>query len=658
SSEIECLFVERTKQLLKDGGVAGIILPSSILSNEGIYTKTREIILKYFEIVAITELGSNTFMATGTNTVVLFLRRRNNYDTINLRESVERFFTNFQDVALNGIEKPFSKYVNHVWEGLSWEDYLSLLKNNPYDFIEKESELYKEYRRKLNVRTEKEFWQKFIETEKEKLLYFILAYPQKVVLVKTGEKDAEKRFLGYEFSNRRGSEGIHPIQRGKTIDECTKLFDDERFDNEEKASTYIYKAFANDYEFPIHESLKDNIYRIDLVDTLSFDRAFFDKSVNTNAQRKIKFDSKYGTVILDYLVTFQSGLWKGEKGDLQTVKVLRNTNFKFNNGKLSYDDVAEIEVEIKQLENRKLEYGDIILEKSGGSDTQAIGRVVLFDKKDNKIYSFSNFCTRIRVKDENIINPIYLWTILNDFYNKGGTIPLQNGVRLLNIDFTGYSKIKIPLPPKEIQEKIVAEIEVLEKEEGEAKEKVKKLKSEISTIFNVDTPNNCEILKLGDVCKIKAGEFVKVGDISNENQNGLYPCYGGNGLRGYTKTYTHEGLYSLVGRQGALCGNVHLVSGKFHATEHALVVTPKLNINTIWLYHKLVSMNLNQYATGTAQPGLSVINLVPIQIPLPPLSEQQKIVSEIEKIEAQIASLDQLLSELPKQKEAVLAKHL
>jgi type I restriction enzyme M protein len=81
--------------LLKEGGMAGIILPSSILSNTGIYTKAREIILQYFEIIAITELGSNTFMATGTNTVVLFLRRRNNYDSINLRKAVEKFFTEY-----------------------------------------------------------------------------------------------------------------------------------------------------------------------------------------------------------------------------------------------------------------------------------------------------------------------------------------------------------------------------------------------------------------------------------------------------------------------------------------------------------------------------------------------------------------------------------
>ncbi|KAA6323468.1 putative type I restriction enzymeP M protein, partial [termite gut metagenome] len=119
SSEIECLFVERTKQLLKDGGIAGIILPSSMLTNEGIYTKAREIILQYFEIVAITELSSNTFMATGTNTIVLFLRRRNNYESIHLRKSVERFFDDWQDVTRNSIEKPVSKYVNHVWDGIA-----------------------------------------------------------------------------------------------------------------------------------------------------------------------------------------------------------------------------------------------------------------------------------------------------------------------------------------------------------------------------------------------------------------------------------------------------------------------------------------------------------------------------------------------------------
>ena len=154
SSEIECLFVERTKQLLKDGGVAGIILPSSILTNTGIYTKTRELLLKYFEIVGIAELGSNTFMATNTNTVVLFLRRRNNYECINLEKSVDKFFSNRTDVTINGIETPVTKYVNYVWEGLSFEDYLTLLNKEPNDKV-KNHDLFKEYSNK--IKSDKDF---------------------------------------------------------------------------------------------------------------------------------------------------------------------------------------------------------------------------------------------------------------------------------------------------------------------------------------------------------------------------------------------------------------------------------------------------------------------------------------------------------------------
>jgi len=247
SSEIECLFIERTKQLLKDGGIAGIILPSSILSNSGIYTQAREIILKYFEVLAIAEMGSNTFMATGTNTVTLFLRRRNNADAPNIEEAIKKCFINLQDVTINGIEKPVSKYIFHVWESISYNDYKTLLQKEPNEKI-KQHEIYKEYKKKVKAKNEQEFWVSVLALEQEKLLYFIIAHPQKLVLIKTGSKNEEKRFLGYEFSNRRGSEGIHPMQRSKSIDECTQLYDANTYNNPEKASTYIYKAFNNEFD--------------------------------------------------------------------------------------------------------------------------------------------------------------------------------------------------------------------------------------------------------------------------------------------------------------------------------------------------------------------------------------------------------------------------
>lgn len=290
SSEIECLFVERTKQLLKDGGIAGVILPSSILSNSGIYTKAREIILQYFDIVAIAELGSNTFMATNTNTVVLFLRRRDNYFAANTKCAVDTYFRTLNDVTINGIETPASKYVAHVWEGLEYADYVTLLQKAPNDKV-KAHEIYAEYKKKISAKSDAKLYEAILNIEAEKFLYFILAYPQKVVIVKSGEKDVEKRFLGYEFSNRRGNEGIHAIQKGKNIDECTKLFDANNYDNPEKASSYVYRAFKGDYTSPIAEEMQSYISRMPLIDMLDFKRDSFEKNLSLVAKKKVEFNT-------------------------------------------------------------------------------------------------------------------------------------------------------------------------------------------------------------------------------------------------------------------------------------------------------------------------------------------------------------------------------
>ena len=156
--------------------------------------------------------------------------------------------------------------------------------------------------------------------------------------------------------------------------------------------------------------------------------------------------------------------------------------------------------------------------------------------------------------------------------------------------------------------------------------------------------------KLGEVCLLKAGKFVSANDISPEYNKGLYPCFGGNGIRGYVADYTHDGEFPLIGRQGALCGNVNLASGKFHATEHAVVVQPKIEMNVHWLYYALNAMNLGQYATGAAQPGLAVSKLETLSIEIPNISEQNKIDQTLYKVEQlvnfhkqQLAKLDELV---------------
>jgi type I restriction enzyme M protein len=671
SSEIECLFIERTKQLLKDGGVAGIILPSSILSNEGIYTKARELILKYFEIIAITELGSNTFMATGTNTVVLFLRRKNNYDCVNLQKSIERFFDDWQDVTRNGIEKPIVKYVNHAWKTISFDDYITLLKKEPNEAINNH-EIYKEYRKKIKAKTEKDFWNTLIETEKEKLLYFILTYPQKVVLVKTGEKDAEKRFLGYEFSNRRGSEGIHPIQRGKTIDQCTKLFDEDRFDNQEKASTYIYKAFSSDYDFPIHESLKDNVSRVNLVEMITFDRATFAKNISTAIKKKVKIESKNKQIPLGEVVKIKNGFaFKSSEYVEDGLKIIRIKNVQ--KGFIQDDSPIFIDKNReKEFEQFILKKGDILISMTGNP-----GRVGIL--KTNHLPALLNQRVgKIEIINNQVLKE-FIFHILNTEYFENSVVDLSQGIAQLNVSSSQIESIKIPLPPKEIQEKIVSEIEILEKKAAEAKGKIGETESKKSQTIDNYFNQNQNIKKLGDVVGFKRGPFggslkkeifVENGYKIYEQQHAIKNDFSigryyiteekFKEMKGF-ELIEDDLIMSCSGTIGKIAvfpknaekGIINQALLRFRPIEN-LTITPYLRI---CLSHITSKFEDNSHGTGLKNVA-SVEILKDINIYCPPLSEQQKIVSEIEKIETQITELEQQLQKIPQEKEAVLKKYL
>jgi type I restriction enzyme S subunit len=116
-------------------------------------------------------------------------------------------------------------------------------------------------------------------------------------------------------------------------------------------------------------------------------------------------------------------------------------------------------------------------------------------------------------------------------------------------------------------------------------------------------PEDWEVKPLREICSMKSGLGITSASILLD---GKYPCFGGNGIRGYVNSYTHKGAYPLIGRQGALCGNINYIEGAFFASEHAVVVTPKHDIDAKWLSNVLVRMNLNQYSESSAQPGLSI----------------------------------------------------
>lgn len=149
-------------------------------------------------------------------------------------------------------------------------------------------------------------------------------------------------------------------------------------------------------------------------------------------------------------------------------------------------------------------------------------------------------------------------------------------------------------------------------------------------------------MKLGAFAHMKAGDFIKASDIKDEYFEGAYPCYGGNGLRGYVKEPNRNGEYCLIGRQGALCGNIHIANGVFRATEHAVVVSPYQKMPIKLIYYLLVSLNLNQYSTGAAQPGLSVKNIADnVSISVPPKDIWNSIALRLEVIESNCKALEE-----------------
>jgi type I restriction enzyme S subunit len=169
-------------------------------------------------------------------------------------------------------------------------------------------------------------------------------------------------------------------------------------------------------------------------------------------------------------------------------------------------------------------------------------------------------------------------------------------------------------------------------------------------------PEDWWVSNLGAVCAMKSGEGITSEDIDQSSQ---YPCYGGNGLRGFTSRFTHDGCYALIGRQGALCGNIVYAKGKLFASEHAVVVTAKPQINILWLTYVLYDMRLNQYSESSAQPGLSVNKLLSLELAVPPtLAEQSAIAAALSDADEHIQSLEQLIAKKRQVKQGAMQELL
>ena len=253
------------------------------------------------------------------------------------------------------------------------------------------------------------------------------------------------------------------------------------------------------------------------------------------------------------------------------------------------------------------------------------------------------------IKDKDLLSPMYLFYYVSTLKHI-----LKNLSGKATIDFVSAEKVRnlqIPIPPLPEQSRIVEELDLLSNIIEKKRQQLSELDNLAQSIFYdmfgdpVTNEKGWEVKTVGQLFELKAGKAIKANELVNEYEDGLYACYGGNGIRGYIPKFSHSGCYPIIGRQGALCGNVNLAKGDFYATEHAVVVSCNGNADAVWTYYCMVLMNLNRYAKGVAQPGISVNVINAVNIILPSLELQQLFAQKIEAIEKQKALIKQSIAE-------------
>ncbi|HHX67927.1 MAG TPA: N-6 DNA methylase, partial [Gallicola sp.] len=633
SSEIECLFIERMKQLLKVGGYAGIILPSTILSKNGIYEKTRKIIFDNFDILGIVELGKNTFMATDISTVILFLRKKESFINNNIKENVKKFFTTHKDITINGIENPINKYVNEVWE-ISIDDYIHMLDGITEESV-KNNKIYQSYEKNYKDNLIKNI----LKMESEKIYHYILTYVQKIVIVKTGIKDKEKEFLGYEFSSKRGMEGIHSIKRGLAIDESTKLYDVENIINENKANTYIYSNFL-DKNIKIAEQMSGNISYEYLSNLLTFSSPIFTNDINIKKKQKIKSNwpiFKIG----DFVSTLYGYTAKAENtGDY---RYLRITDIN-EDGSIKLDnDSKYVNVSKEDKEKYLLENDDILIARSG-----SVGKSTIYKDKKYENMIFASYLIRLRITDHRLL-PDYLFYLTKSKLYWDQVHEKSIAVTQSNLNAEKIKDISIPVPTLTFQEEIIKKLKEIDDIKTNLRIKCENLDKEIESEIIAIYKNTKEREILANLCIIKNGGTPSTkrsdywdGDINWATLVDTKDKY----LYSTKRKITKEGvknsnakilpINTVLLSSRATIGDISIAKVETATNQgyKNFICNPNV-LNYEYLYYilKHESENIKELASGMTYPEISKAKISQLSIPIPNIEKQNEFVSKVLKIE-------------------------
>ena len=378
------------------------------------------------------------------------------------------------------------------------------------------------------------------------------------------------------------------------------------------------------------------------------------------------------TEILDNQGTFLSSLTGKTAKDFDT----GNATFipymnVFSNTFTNVFDLRAVSVGGDESQNTVAK-GDVFFTISSEIPEEAGMSSVLLEEIENCY--LNSFCALFRFDNGKSPHPVFLGYLLRSALARAHLSRGAQGATRYNISRATFRSLPLLLPSVPEQQKIAdclgslddliaaesRKLDALRQHKEGLMQELFPLLGETAARLRFPKFQNRSILDeltIGDVCDLKAGDFIPASEIVEHADEAWFPCYGGNGFRGYVKSFTHDGRYVLVGRQGALCGNVKLYAGKFHATEHALVATPKPGIDTGWLFYALDALKLNRFSIGQAQPGLSVGILRDVGISAPvEEDEQQKIADCLGSLDVLITATGRKLETLRQHKQGLMQR--
>ena len=625
-SEIETLFVERMAQLVKPQGFAAVILPSSILSKDSnSFIAARESLLKNFYVRAVVQLGNKTFGATSVSTVILFLQK--------IFDPPERaqLLKDSADIILRGEviagdieEEILAGYLKKIGKGVDY---------------------------KPN------------EADRERLIYFGLTYNQTTLIITAPDKiDEQEKFLGYSWSNRRGNEGLDDTKRGGL------LFDNDNRAADDTLAAVIRAAYRGER---LNLRGLDKYYSyVTLADMLDFDAANFTKTIKLvkSDYEPVEYSGDFELVKLGEIAPFVT-----ERTTIDAIKladyVTTDNMLKDKRGIKTYEGEPQISGVMKFLK------GDVLI----SNIRPYLKKIWLADRAGGCSPDVLVF----RSRDENILLAEYLFEVLNqdDFF--AFAMSTAKGMKMPRGDKDKIKTYKFPLPPVDIQSKIVDEFKAIDAQIDSADETIKNLDADIKNKFaalfeglekKVPLEKLSESIETGSRPKGGVSEFTEgILSLGGEHINNTTGYLNLENKKFVPKEFFDTNTSGrierndiLICKDGALSGKVALVRDELEnldalANEHVFVLKNSNETLQRYLFYYLFfnegQQQLKSKITGMAQGGINRTNLLRISIPLPPRDLQEQFAAYVKNCELMKESARARKSELIAAREELIRKY-